>query len=370
MNGRLGSNSRYAAVFMKCNLHHSFRNKNKGVHVTAIAPLLIMALSILAVCDLAADGQDRITITNRSSGEIALWVSQTQTNSIESTVMRRTTEGNIFTGSFTGQPGAVIAYANNRSPTLRVPAPWTSGIDSVRMRLDKIHRIRLVVWIVNVGNHNDFLTVKENALRADERVSMIWEEERQGIEFRRFEIKDATGKTDANGESVPEKFRSEAFNCGRASEIMTDIGFTPNAINVYYVETVEVEGVSGSTFGEYCGAENLIALGADSDDALLAHELGHAFSLEHVEHLDAHFDKTNVMHARSDERNFLTEGQTFRAIANKGSAINTLYHARSQGAPEIQCVTVVDLKQPDCPPIQKRIWRDGGENGTSWDPNE
>lgn len=150
---------------------------------------------------------------------------------------------------------------------------------------------------------------------------------------------------------------------------MDDIGFTKNVINVYYVETVKVDNGDLSTGGMYCGSDNLIALGADSDEALLVHELGHAFSLEHIDHLESDFDKTNVMHPASDERNFLTEGQTFRAIANVGSAINFLYKTRAN-PPQVQCFTTVELTEYDCPPIRKRIWQDGGENGTSWGPDE
>ncbi len=361
--GCSGSSSN-GTLLMKCNSRQSFWNKKKKVYLTTFIPLLTMALSILAVYDLAADSHDRITLKNRGSGELVLWVSETKENSIESAVIRGNTRGSTLTGDFSGQPGVVTAYADDRSPTLTKTVLWTKGVDTVRMRLNDINRISLSIWIVN----GDFNEIKQQALEAWVRTSQIWLDERQGIEFISFDVKDGTGKTDSNGESVPDKFRSEPFNCGRASEIKDGIGFTPGAINVYYVETVEVEDISGGSFGEYCGSDDLIALGATSDDALLAHELGHAFTLEHIDHLKTHFDKTNVMHPASSERTFLTEGQTFRAIANQGSAINILYKTRPR-APVVSCLTSIDLEKHFCPPIQMRIWQDGGEDGTSWPPD-
>jgi hypothetical protein len=343
---------------MKCNLHQSLWDKTKEVHLTTLITLLTTAISILAVCDLAADDHDIIKLSNQGSGEIALWVSEKKEDgSIKSTVLKGNTGDNTFTGTFSGKPGAVIAYTADHPPTLKTNVPWTNGIQSVPMRLDDIYRIRLSIWVVN----GDFNTIKQKALEAWLRTNQIWSDERQGVALIAFNAINKTGKLDSTGASVPQKFLSEPFNCGRASEIMNSrdgIGFTPGVLNVYYVETVEVEGVQGGSFGEYCGSDDLIALGVNSDDAVLAHELGHAFTLEHID--TTQFDKTNVMHPASDERIFLTEGQTFRAIANVGSAINILYKTRPK-APTVSCITSDKLTEYDCPEIQQRIWPDGDE---------
>jgi len=345
----------------------------KGVCIKTRISLLATAIVLLAACNIAADDLDTIKFTNLESGEIALLVSETKNGSFENTVVKGSTGNQAITGKFTGQPGSIIAYTSDHAPTLETPVPWTNGVETVTMKLDNIHRIHLSVWVVNVGN-SDFEQLRKNALLANDRTSLIWSNEHQGFEFSSFDIIDATKKTDSLGQSVPDKFHSQSFNCSRSSEIkdkVDGIGFTPGAINVYYVETVQVEGDELNTGGEYCASENLVVLGAGSFDDLLVHELGHAFSLEHIDHLaPSHFDKTNVMHPESKIRNFLTEGQTFRAIANAGSAINILYKTRTDTSPKVRCGTSDRITAHDCPAIQKRIWKDDGEDGKIWEPDD
>lgn len=330
------------------------------MYLAALIPLLTTAISVLAVGSLAADDRDSIKLTNLGSGEIALWVSEkNKISPFTSKVLKGNTGDNGITGTFTRPLGTVIAYTDDHPPTLNTHVRWTQGIDTVEMRLDDIHQISLYVWVVNVGN-SDFETMKMKALNANVRTSQIWLDERQGIEFSNFHIEDATKK------SFSANFITEPFTNCNTSDLKSKIGFKKDMINVYYLETVRVVNaqgytVEGSTYGEYCGSEHLIALGSNSLEDLLAHELGHAFNLEHIDHLDRDFGKTNVMHSASTTRNFLTEGQTFRAIANTGSALNTLYHTtRADSDVKIECS--FDSKS-NCPEIAMRIWMSVGENG-------
>ena len=116
--------------------------------------------------------------------------------------------------------------------------------------------------------------------------------------------------------------------------------------------------VDGSTSrGNACivgGSFVAIASGAGAE--LLAHELGHDFALEHIDDLSADFDATNIMHSASNVRQFLTEGQVFRAHLRSNSAINQTY-GRRPGLLTRNCDR--DTLAVGCPPVRKRLWADG-----------
>ena len=62
------------------------------------------------------------------------------------------------------------------------------------------------------------------------------------------------------------------------------------------------------------------------------------------------------MHSASSVRQYLTEGQTFRAHTRPASALNAVYNARA-GQPTRSCDRDTPMLQ--CPLIRKRIWADG-----------
>jgi len=64
----------------------------------------------------------------------------------------------------------------------------------------------------------------------------------------------------------------------------------------------------------------------------------------------------NVMHSQSSGRQYLTEGQIFRAHLRTNSAINQLFGLRL-GLPMRDCDR--DTPALNCPPIRKRVWADG-----------
>ena len=90
--------------------------------------------------------------------------------------------------------------------------------------------------------------------------------------------------------------------------------------------------VDGSTSrGNACSVGGgFVAIAAGAGAELLAHELGHDFALEHVDDLAAAFDPSNVMHSASNVREFLTEGQVFRAHLRSNSALNAVYGAAAR----------------------------------------
>jgi hypothetical protein len=99
----------------------------------------------------------------------------------------------------------------------------------------------------------------------------------------------------------------------------------PGRVNVYLVGLVD-----GSTArGNACSlGGGFVAIAAGSSAELLAHELGHAFALEHIDDLVADFDEHNVMHSASVSRQSLTEARRSVRTCGPIPPSNAVYAAR------------------------------------------
>ena len=149
------------------------------------------------------------------------------------------------------------------------------------------------------------------------------------------------------------QFISSVFTCAKQSDIEADIGKTANRINIYYVDNVD----GGTGRGQACRiGSDFVALGKNTGDELLSHELGHDFSLTHINGLSGNFNQTNVMHSASNTREYLTEAQVYRAHLDPDSALNFIYHARP-GQITRNCNR--DAFTNICPKIERRLWADG-----------
>jgi hypothetical protein len=251
----------------------------------------------------------------------------------------------ISVGPFDAGGGDVVAYTVGHAPTLQTPVTWSPSDDHVAFAFDPKFKVRFQNWIVQ----GPFADGSTRAINACIRTSQIWHDERQGTGFSAFGITDAT--TD------PQAATYTAFSCSLASGIKTDIGFDANAVNVYWVNTVNFGSGAATSNGVWCGG-NVVAMGANVLDHLFSHEIGHSFALDHVNTLTTFFDETNVMHNASNFRSFLTEGQTFRAVTSTGSVVNTL--AGRTGVTRPACGSVAtSTGDASCPAVQKRIWADG-----------
>jgi len=253
-----------------------------------------------------------------------------------------------------GASDEAIVFAGRRPPAL-VPAAWTSGNDTISFAFEDEYRIAVQVWIV----HGPYADVAPVALDAAVETAEIWSSERQGIAFEAFDVVDATADPDA-----PDVLD---FNCTMLDDIKTRIGFTADRLNVYYVTTVNFGSGGQTTNGVWCGS-GVIGMGHSTSGHLLAHEIGHAFTLQHVTgtpELNAWFDAKNVMAQFSNDRRYLTEGQIFRAVFTPTSALNgSIYDVRPGQALRACGQTDTNSGLAQCPPVQKRIWPDG-----TWPPN-
>ncbi len=235
----------------------------------------------------------------------------------------------------------VLAFSRGHPPALIEDVPWTAVNDTIDVQFEDEYRITVSVWIVKEEGLS-------SALNGNVATSAIWKDERQGVAFDAFDIIQAWDN--------PNAADFHDFHCGLSNGIKAEIGHDPDGVNIYYVDRVDF-GSGFSTFaGVWCPGADIIAIGKNTSGHLLAHELGHSFTLGHTNQDADHFDTTNVMHNASNEREFLTEGQTDRAVFRRGSVLNNLYDVR-EGAVTRFCST--DAFSFVCPYIYRRVWADG-----------
>ncbi len=308
------------------------------------AILVVVLGAFLGACD----PHDRVKFTNPSStGEIGILLDGTVDGSGENDKKYITTaDGHVDPGDVTsGANNEVIAWQKRRPVALEESVGWTAGKEDVTVPFASHMGIPFEVWLVK-GPTADR---QAQAVAACVKLDQIWRDERMGAFISSFSMNDVTGDPDAAD--------FHDFTCAKAADIKTDIGFNASRINIYYVDRVDFGTGFGTGKGVWCGG-GLVAMGRTTSDHLSAHEAGHGFELDHVNSLTTNFDTTNVMHNASNNREWLTEGQTFRAHLEPNSAINDLYALRP-GLPTRDCGNLSEIATNTCPQVQRRIWDDG-----------
>jgi hypothetical protein len=304
--------------------------------------------------------------------------------------------------------GQIIAFSKGRVPVLMQHLEWQATPNPVQIEFGNPIEIELAIWIITSrtpeGTPSDrtggYETRKNDILDFHcATANNIWSSEAHGLRIRCHpenrtrhddRITVEGGVINAN-----KFFSSTPFNCEAHGKLIRKVGYNPNAINVYYVYTVHADA-AGLVPGIWCDASlnqkggdegfpNIIAIGVTALDETLAHELGHAFSLSHINAWAAPkcdnpgsnpkqpclFDGENLMYGaepgrRYLTRRYLTEGQVFRVFFNDNSALNTIYKVGRgttllSGKPERFCGTIPknDDDRNNCPTIDKRLWADG-----------
>lgn len=316
---------------------------------------MLRGAPILLVCGLLTSAGctgDRVIVTGGDGIPEGVLVDGTASGTAHNDDRATGTGGGaaIGVGPYDTGNVEVIAYTQGHAPTLHSAGNWSAADDDVTFAFDSKHRVPFRVWIVK----GTFADGQTKAVNACIRTSQIWRDERQGLSFQTFQISDATGDPDAA--SFVE------FTCAKAADIKNDIGFDANAVNVYYVNTVDFGSGALTSNGVWCGGEGIVAMGWNTSDHLFSHEIGHAYQLDHVNGDVSFFDTTNVMHNASNNRQYLAEGQTFRAAFHPSSVANTL---GTRTGPTRTCNHSTSTTNATCPAVQKRIWADGA----SWPPN-
>ena len=306
-----------------------------------VFPLLIIL--ILAFLSVSLSGcADKVTLANTSAAEKGIMVDgQSSSGQVNDRSQVLAANGPFGVGQLTASPSSneVVAF-NSMRPVAVQTVPWTSSDDDITVTFPNLILIPVKVWIVQ----GPFAAQHARAIAACVTTSSIWTNERMGVAFNPFEIVDAT--------SDPQAANYTTFDCSKKAGIEADIGHTAGRINIYWVNTVD----GGTGRGQACQiGSDFVAMGSASGDELLSHELGHDFALQHVDG-QASFDVTNIMHSASSSREFITEGQLFRAHLRTNSALNAIYAARP-GLPMRDCAHGDATDQ--CPILNKRIWADG-----------
>jgi hypothetical protein len=287
--------------------------------------------------------QDTLTLSSGSGSPIGVLVDGQDASGAVNDRGFITNGTSVGVGSLTsGTSNETVGFTQNRPPNY-LSTPWTAASDAFTDSFAPRIQVAVTVWIVK----GPFADQKAHAVEACIRTSAIWNAERMGLAFSQFQIIDATVDPEA-----PDHY---AFPNGDGGDVVwqplrDDIGFTAGRLNIYWVDTV-----SGSTTNGWSNFGAQIAMGRNTGDELLSHEIGHAFSLEHTD-AHANFDNTNIMDSTSNTREFVTEGQLFRAHLDPGSIINSVYNARPG---EVTRDCGFSSGGTLCPLIDRRLWADG-----------
>lgn len=284
------------------------------------------------------EGYDAIRISERDGRSVGLLISGgdgvgavvEQTVVAEADVAR----AGLLRSAPSPEANRIVAFARDRSPALVQGLPWTPGVDTVGVALRGRSPVHLSVWFVD--GVADFMEPLVFQALVDAEV--LWAEERLGLIVGLVEVIDATEHPAA------ELFREREATTGFLDSLQTVIGERPDRINIYSVSSLQRGGRSFAGVAELGG--NAIALSPGGwSGAILAHEIGHNFGLRHVDE-EAGFDESNVMFSRGGERQFFSEGQTFRIHFTTESALRAV-SGRS-----------MSLAGDRIPPLDLRLWGD------------
>ena len=295
-------------------------------------------------CAVESSDPDRVELSNVPPGEEwGLLIDGTTVSGSVDDRIATGTGAELTLENFWSAPDAeeeLIAVTRGRALELLENLPWSVDEgDLAQVAFAPELAIPLTIWIVKGPWDEGYDDALEQLLP----LVSIWWQERAGIRLGAIEIVDATASAKAG-------FYHQ-FDCTDRQALEQAIGSRPGRINVYRVESVR-----GTPFAaEACAfGSGFAALGQSTSDDILVHEIGHSFGLEHPLGIAGMGDE-NVMADPSSQREFLTEGQLFRAHVDPGSVINSIYAARP-GEPVRSCPHAA--ASASCPPLATRIWPD------------
>lgn len=185
----------------------------------------------------------------------------------------------------------VLVFPTRNRLDLSNPA-WTPGIDTVVVNLEPSVSVDAVVNVYR-GTFSETRAMIEADMAT---TAQIWDENGAGIQWGDVEFADRTGREPVTVTS--------GTACQRSGE--------DTRLVIEYVTSID----SGGYWGYGCTTGiAYMGTGPQPGSALLAHELGHVFSLFHT--------AVGLMVPNPPGRS-LTEGEIFRAHFNSSSALNTI----------------------------------------------
>jgi hypothetical protein len=202
---------------------------------------------------------------------------------------------------------------------------WTkNGGDIVPVPQKRALSVPLAIWIVD----GPFAARKSAAAMDASRASGLYNAMLAGLTF-------ATTITDVTKVKGASKLLNNG--CDHYAGLQA-LGFKKGQLNAYYVHEIHVATTAGiaTPRGWWCGGynDNMLVLSALTiDRESLAHEIGHAMSLEHTNAKDKRGDDiagvaaqgistSNLMVTGGVNRTLITIGQVFRVNVNSKSALN------------------------------------------------
>ncbi len=194
-------------------------------------------------------------------------------------------------------PGVeLLVFGHDNRPLWAAPA-WTPARDTVTLEL--LPAVPLVLDVhVQVGEFDAQKAIIQDQVAE---AAGIWWAEGVGVAFDTVRFFDETS-------AGAEVHLSSSGLCARS--------VPDDAIQVYVVSSID----GGNVTGWGCWAGHIwLAEGTDRFPTLLAHELGHTFTLEHTER--------GLMFPNRPGRG-LTEGEIFRAHFHAESALNRIFGAQ------------------------------------------
>lgn len=208
---------------------------------------------------------------------------------------------NILTAS--GCNSEIAVFATNNAMNLDTPvSTWTNGTSDIHTSsLQPIVNVPVSVWIANNAATAQAVNDVANA-------NLLYGQNKIGVQFTAT-YNDVSGNPNAVG-------TIGTVSCGAIAAIQASAFYTPNTLNIYYV--------NGAFTGANCartvpvGDGNISYMGTLANLASLPHEIGHAFGLRpadqggHTNGL-AGFGNNNIMWGGGPAtRDAFTLGQAFR----------------------------------------------------------